>query len=293
MRRFCFTVLAGTAAAVPTLFTEASPRGGNAFSAVDCSEQMNKERKPMGFPNFTVLDTDTATPGQIGVDPTQLCASIKAGTDPGIWLAEAEVDVTIAAAIQSSTVGDCAAATKQWKGALKTIGDSLPPAYTPGKGIYESLDVVSLMNLYTPKDGVAVACTVIQCPQKSPSTEGGGTATGNGNSNSGGGNNSGATSSPGTPGADGSQGTQSGAGQDSPGTGQQGSEHSPAPSVVTAGVGGGVAIPAAIGEGRGGGVRGGMTVRRLDGEGTQEEPFNADVCLFHPKTLTKDTPPFQ
>ena len=114
------------------------------------------------------------------------------GTDPGVWLADTTVNLSIAAAIQESADGDCAAATKQWKGALKTIGDSLPPAYTPGEDIYKSLDVVSLMNMYTPKDGVAVTCTVIQCPYKNSSTGTGSSGTDQGTGGGTGGGSSGA-----------------------------------------------------------------------------------------------------
>ncbi|CDJ59814.1 SAG family member, partial [Eimeria maxima] len=185
MRRFCFAVLAGTAAAVPALLTEAQAGTNKTFSAVDCSEQMNKEREPMGFPKFTVLDTSTPITGEDKVNTTNLCANIKEGTDPGAWLTKTSAGLSIAAARQSSAQGDCAAATKQWKGALKTIGDSLPPAYTPGQDIYKSLDVVSLMSLYTPKDGVAVACTVIQCPPKS--STGGASDSGGSNTDSEGG----------------------------------------------------------------------------------------------------------
>ncbi|CDJ58098.1 SAG family member [Eimeria maxima] len=298
--RFCIAVLAGTAAAVPALFTVAQTGSQTKFSAVDCSEHMNKEREPMGFPKFTVLDTSTPSPEVTAVDSTQLCASIKAGTDPGLWLADTGSDVTIAAAIQTSTDGDCAAATNQWKGALKTIGKSLPPAYTPGKDIYKSLDAVSLMSLYTPKDGVKVACTVIQCPEKSTSSDGSPSGDSSTNSPS-------QPQVPGVPPVEGTGGGSSGGNGEDDGDGEKDEENGRTlkeanaegstpvtASAVTAGVGGGAALPAAaMGEGRGGGVRGGMTVRRLDGEGTQEEPFNALVCLFHPKTLTKDTPPFQ
>ncbi|CDJ60025.1 SAG family member, partial [Eimeria maxima] len=135
--------------------------------AVDCSEQMNKEREPMGFPKFTVLDTKTGAEAENTVNTSKLCETIKANGDPGVLIGD--TDISIAAAIQSSTEGDCAAATKQWKGVLKAMGDSLPPAYTPGEGIYNNLGVVSLMSLYTPKEGVAVTCTVIQCPAESSS----------------------------------------------------------------------------------------------------------------------------
>ncbi|CDJ58099.1 SAG family member [Eimeria maxima] len=303
MRRFCFAVLAGTAAAVPALFTEAQADANKKFSAVDCSEQMNKEREPMGFPKFTALDTSKPSSAITAVKTTELCASIKAGTDPGIWLTTTEADVTIAAAIQSSETGDCAAATKQWKGALKTVGDSLPPAYAPGKDIYESLDVVSLMSLYTPKDGVAVACTVIQCPQKSPSADG--STSGDSNTNT----EPSKPQVPTEPPADGSGGGSSG------GNGEGGEEdlekekgkgdvsklqqaEGSAPvtaSAVTAGAGGGAAVPSPPPAAARGGVRGGMTIRRLEEveTGTQGEPFNALVCLFTPKTLTKGTAPFQ
>ncbi|CDJ58714.1 SAG family member, partial [Eimeria maxima] len=78
MRRFCFAVLAGTAAAVPALFTEAQAASNKAFSAVDCSEQMNKEREPMGFPKFTVLDTKTGAEAENTVNTSKLCETIKA-----------------------------------------------------------------------------------------------------------------------------------------------------------------------------------------------------------------------
>ena len=222
------------------------------------------------------------------------------GTDPGVWLTATEADVTIAAAIQSSDKGDCAAATKQWKGALKTIGDSLPPAYTRGQGIYESLDVVSLMSLYTPKDGVAVACTVIQCPPKS-STPGTGDSD---DSNSGSNPQQPPNTAPGDSSSSGGAGD--GAGGGAGGGGGEGknkegkelkkatAEGSPTPvtaSAVTAGVGG--VPPAAAATTAAAGLRGGMTVRRLEETPTHDESFNALVCLFHPKTLTKDTPPFQ
>ncbi|CDJ58097.1 SAG family member [Eimeria maxima] len=292
MRRFCFAVLAGTAAAVPALFTEAQASGQTSFSAVDCSEQMNKAREPMGFPKFTTLSSSESSSLNTESNTTKLCASIRAGTDPGVWLADTTVNLSVAAAIQESADGDCEAATKQWKGALKTIGDSLPPAYTPGKDIYESLDVVSFMSLYTPKEGVAVTCTVIQCPYKSSST-------GSGSGQQGG---SGVDS-----------GEQDGGDREENEPEEVPDVSEPVPnaasplnrtnadsstpvtaSAVTAGVGG---VPAATTTAKpsaagGGGVRGGMTVRRLADSGG-EEPFNALVCLFKPQTLTKGTAPFK
>ncbi|CDJ60022.1 SAG family member, partial [Eimeria maxima] len=215
------------------------------------------------------------------------------GTDPGVWLTKTDVDLSIAAAIQSSTAGDCAAATKQWKGALKAIGDSLPPAYTPGENIYKSLDVVSFMNLYTPKEGVAVTCTVIQCPYKSSSTESdsssghnganGGTNGNNGQSSQGNGQQSPSITETSTPSTNGA--VRGGVAQPS--------STSPA---IRAGGAGGAAVPAAAAAAAGGeAARGGIRIRRLGEQngGGGEEPFNALVCLFHPKALTKDTPPFQ
>ncbi|CDJ59650.1 SAG family member, partial [Eimeria maxima] len=321
MRRFCFAVLAGTAAAVPPLFTEVSA-ANNAFSAVDCSEQMNKAREPMGFPKFTVLDTTTHADPENTVNTSKLCETIKGNEDPGVWITE--TDISVAAAIQSSTEGDCAAATKQWKGVLKAMGDSLPPAYTPGEGIYNNLDVVSLMSLYTPKEGVAVTCTVIQCPGKGsptdndqndestngkdpnstpqpptspPSDEGtGGATVGTG------GNEAGSqTAGSGSPSGSGSQGEVGDKGktrelkEEAKDLSKEKKDKLLTPitgSEVSAGEVVGVsppAAPAAAAAEGAGGVRGGIRVRRLaegDEGVTEDESFNALVCIFKPKTLT-------
>ena len=241
--------------------------------------------------------------------------SLLQGTDPGVWLTKTSAGLSIAAARQSSAQGDCAAATKQWKGALKTIGDSLPPAYTPGQDIYKSLDVVSLMSLYTPKDGVAVACTVIQCPPKSST----GGASDSGGSNTDTENGQPPTTTPTPPkvpeenedgddegappdtvaggaGAGGDGGVQGGDGKTKEGKELKKAnvEESPPPvtaSAVTAGVG--PPAPATAAAAAEAGVRGGMTLRRLDDSAGGEESFNALVCLFKPETLTEGAAPFQ
>ncbi|CDJ58716.1 SAG family member [Eimeria maxima] len=291
---------------------------------------MNKEREPMGFPKFTVLDTKTGDEAENTVNTSKLCETIKANGDPGVWITE--TDISIAAAKVSSCLPLCAAATKQWKGVLKAMGDSLPPAYTPGEGIYNNLDVVSLMSLYTPKEGVAVTCTVIQCPEKSSS------ASDNQNSDSSNGQNPSQNTQPpanqpsggntgGTTGSTvdnggSSAGTAGGSvsGTGTPGAGSEkngetrelkeeakdlSKEKKDKLSTTITGQGvseaevGGVsppaASPAAAAAERAAGVEGGIRVRRLaEGGGvTQEESFNALVCIFKPKTLTKGVAPFQ
>ena len=211
------------------------------------------------------------------------------------------------------------------------MGDSLPPAYTPGEGIYNNLDVVSLMSLYTPKEGVAVTCTVIQCPAESsstdneendetpsdqnptptpqppasqPSGDGAGGTTGSTAGNQGGSQTSGSESPSGT-----GSGTPGEAGDNKRKTrelkaeakvlSREKEDKSLTPitgSEVSAGEVVGVSPPAAPAAEGAGGVRGGIRVRRLaeGGEGvTQEESFNALVCIFKPKTLTKGVAPFQ
>ncbi|CDI74849.1 SAG family member [Eimeria praecox] len=110
------------------------------------------------------ITTDGSTPAEDYVN--KVCGAMKAGKVPDGVTAdsgEGKLVGTYAYAVQDGDEGDCNAAVKYWKEALKNFS-GIPPVYTSNQTPYDNPQNISFISLFNPKSNPKVDCAYFVCP---------------------------------------------------------------------------------------------------------------------------------
>ncbi|CDJ51406.1 SAG family member [Eimeria brunetti] len=148
---------------------------------VECWKQMNAARSLVGFVDLKQKDMlkTSAEEWEGDDDGTALkaylaavCAAVKKEQSQTAKGVAATMGATFAYAVQDGDDVDCAAAVDYWKAAFTNFNGTLPPVYTENTTPYDSLQNISFISLFNPKDSPNVDCAYFTCPAAATESRG-------------------------------------------------------------------------------------------------------------------------